>query len=174
MTRTRLERRAAAARRPREGKTRAELHAPLRKTPTKRGVRGAQKVGRHGTEQGVTSRARKSRTGHETVPDPRYGGRPGRRKSKWSPLRDLHLRETLRSARERARRPSWAEHRVHVLMDRALYEKMDRIVHAERIRAASGRVTMGRLIADVLRGYRPGRETEAVMRRLARAGRETV
>jgi hypothetical protein len=34
-------------------------------------------------ERGVTSRARKRIEGRETSPDPRYGGRPGQRMSKW-------------------------------------------------------------------------------------------
>jgi len=46
---------------------------------------GAQKVARQDQERGVTSRARKRKQGGETVSDPRYGGRPGREKSKWRP-----------------------------------------------------------------------------------------
>ena len=66
-------------------KSRAERDAGRRKDPTKRAQLGAQQVARHDMERGVTSRARKSVHGKETVPDPRYGGRPGQSKSKWRP-----------------------------------------------------------------------------------------
>ena len=66
-------------------KSRAERARGRGKTPTKRASRGAQKVARQDQEVGVTSRARKRKQGRETVPDPRYGGRPGREKSKWQP-----------------------------------------------------------------------------------------
>ncbi len=69
----------------RAGKTRAERHRDTKKPPTKRALKGAQKVGRQDPEVGVTSRARKSKEGNESVPDPRYGGRPGKEKSKWRP-----------------------------------------------------------------------------------------
>jgi hypothetical protein len=69
----------------RAGKTRAEKHLDTKKPPTKRALKGARKIGRQDPEVGVTSRARKSRTGREPVPDPRYGGRPGKEKSKWRP-----------------------------------------------------------------------------------------
>lgn len=69
----------------RAGKTRAEKHLNQKKTPTKRAVKGAQQVARQDPEVGVTSRARKSKEGRESVPDPRYGGRPGQAKSKWRP-----------------------------------------------------------------------------------------
>jgi hypothetical protein len=42
-------------------------------------------VGQRDMERGVTSRARKSKQGTETVADPRLGARPGRRRSKWGP-----------------------------------------------------------------------------------------
>ncbi len=66
-------------------KTRAEKARGRGETPSKRAARGAQKVARQDPETGVTSRARKRKQGGETVPDPRYGGRPGREKSKWQP-----------------------------------------------------------------------------------------
>jgi hypothetical protein len=66
-------------------KSRAERDAGRGKDPTKRAERGAQKVARRDMEHGVTSRARKSIHGSETVPDPRFGGRPGQEKSKWRP-----------------------------------------------------------------------------------------
>lgn len=67
------------------GKTRAEKHLDKKKPPTKRAAKGAQQLARQDPEVGVTSRARKSKEGRESVPDPRYGGRPGRTKSKWRP-----------------------------------------------------------------------------------------
>jgi hypothetical protein len=67
------------------GKTRAEKHVDNKKTPTKRALKGAQKIGRQDPEVGVTSRARKSKEGREAVPDPKFGGRPGTKKSKWRP-----------------------------------------------------------------------------------------
>jgi hypothetical protein len=66
-------------------KTRAERNKGRGKTPTKRALRGAQKLARQDPERGVTSRARKRKQGAEAVPDPRYGGRPGRKHSKWGP-----------------------------------------------------------------------------------------
>jgi hypothetical protein len=66
-------------------KSRAERARGRRETPSKRALRGAQKIGRQDPERGVTSRARKRREGNEDVPDPRYGGRPGQEKSKWKP-----------------------------------------------------------------------------------------
>jgi hypothetical protein len=69
-------------------KSRAEKARGRGKTPSKRAAKGAQKVGRQDPETGVTSRARKSIQGGETVPDPRYGGRPGREKSKWQPPKE--------------------------------------------------------------------------------------
>ena len=66
-------------------KSRAEKARGRGETPSKRAAKGAQRVGRQDPETGVTSRARKSMQGGETVPDPRYGGRPGRENSKWQP-----------------------------------------------------------------------------------------
>lgn len=66
-------------------KSRAEKARGRGETPSKRAAKGAQKVSRQDPETGVTSRARKSMQGGETVPDPRYGGRPGRENSKWQP-----------------------------------------------------------------------------------------
>jgi len=67
------------------GKSRAEKNLDKKKPPTKRALKGARQVARQDPEVGVTSRARKSKEGHEPVPDPRYGGRPGKEKSKWRP-----------------------------------------------------------------------------------------
>ena len=67
------------------GKSRAEKQPTRKKDPTKRALRGAQKVGRADMERGVASRARKAIQGQELVPDPKYGGRPGQAKSKWRP-----------------------------------------------------------------------------------------
>jgi hypothetical protein len=69
-------------------KSRAERARGRAETPGKRALRGAQKTGRLDPEVGVTSRARKRKQGAETVPDPRYGGRPGREKSKWKPPKE--------------------------------------------------------------------------------------
>lgn len=66
-------------------KSRAERARGRGETPSKRALRGAQKLGRQDPERGVTSRARKRRQGNEEVPDPRYGGRPGQERSKWRP-----------------------------------------------------------------------------------------
>ena len=75
-------------------KTRAEKARGRGPTPTKRAATGAQKVARRDQEAGVTSRARKRQQGGETVPDPRYGGRPGREKSKWqSPAKTTSPRQ---------------------------------------------------------------------------------
>jgi hypothetical protein len=67
------------------GKTRAEKDKDRGKPPTKRSLRGSGPRGRQDPEAGVTSRARKSREGHERVPDPLMGGRPGKEHSKWRP-----------------------------------------------------------------------------------------
>lgn len=69
-------------------KTRAERNKGRGKTQTKRAKKGAQKLGRQDPERGTTSRARKRKQGSETVPDPRYGGRPGRKNSKWGPPKE--------------------------------------------------------------------------------------
>jgi hypothetical protein len=75
-------------------KTRAERAKGRGKTRTKRSLKGAQKLGRQDPERGVTSRARKRTQGAETVPDPRYGGRPGRKHSKWrSPKEKMSPRQ---------------------------------------------------------------------------------
>jgi hypothetical protein len=66
-------------------KSRAQRDAGRAKDPTKRAKRGAQQVARRDMQRGVSSRARKRIEGHETTPDPRYGGRPGQRMSKWRP-----------------------------------------------------------------------------------------
>ena len=49
-----------------------------RKPLTKRASRGAQQVARQDTEAGVSSRARKSLQGSETMADARQGARAGR------------------------------------------------------------------------------------------------
>ena len=69
-------------------KTRAERARGRGETPTKRALRGAQQVARRDMERGVTSRARKRIQGKETVPDPRFGGRPGKERTKWRPPRE--------------------------------------------------------------------------------------
>jgi len=75
-------------------KTRAENARGRTKAPTKRAAKGAQQVARQDPETGVTSRARKRKQGGETVPDPRYGGRPGRENSKWqSPKKTMSPRQ---------------------------------------------------------------------------------
>jgi hypothetical protein len=74
---------------PRAQKSRAEKQPARRmKDPTKRALRGAQKVGRGDMERGVASRARKRIQGQELVPDPKYVAAPvkpnrngGRRRS---------------------------------------------------------------------------------------------
>ncbi len=70
-------------------KSRAERARGRGETPSKRSLRGAQKIARQDPERGVSSRARKRVEGHEDVPDPRFGGRPGRPKSKWRPPSEL-------------------------------------------------------------------------------------
>jgi len=89
------------------GTTRAEKHIGRKKPPTKRALKGAQKIGRQDQEVGVTSRARKSKQGRELVPDPRYGGRPGQAKSKWRPPPGAPpaLRPPARTPRGDARAP---------------------------------------------------------------------
>ena len=80
-------------------KSRAERARGRGKTPTKRAQRGAQKVARQDPETGVTSRARKRKQGGETVPDPRYGGRPGQN-SKWRPPQDTMSPRQKKAARK--------------------------------------------------------------------------
>jgi hypothetical protein len=81
-------------------KSRAERARGRGKTPTKRAQRGAQKVARQDPETGVTSRARKRKQGGETVPDPRYGGRPGQENSKWRPPQDTMSPRQKKAARK--------------------------------------------------------------------------
>jgi len=78
-------------------KTRTERARGRGETPGKRALRGAQKIARLDPEKGVTSRARKRVQGNETVPDPRFGGRPGQEHSKWRPP------EERRSPRQKRR-----------------------------------------------------------------------
>jgi hypothetical protein len=66
-------------------KTRAEKDKDRGKPPTKRSLRGAGPRGRHDPQVGVTSRARKTKAGKESVPDPKMGARPGQEHSKWRP-----------------------------------------------------------------------------------------
>jgi hypothetical protein len=80
-------------------KSRAQKARGRGETPSKRAAKGAQKVGRQDPETGVTSRARKSMQGGEAVPDPRYGGRPGREKSKWQPPRETMSPRQKKAAR---------------------------------------------------------------------------
>jgi hypothetical protein len=80
-------------------KSRAERAKGRGETPSKRALKGAQKVGRQDQEVGVTSRARKRKQGAETVPDPRYGGRPGREKSKWRPPKETMSPRQKKAAR---------------------------------------------------------------------------
>lgn len=82
-------------------KTRAEKARGHGKTPTQRALRGAQKTGRLDQEAGVTSRARKRKQGDESVPDPRFGGRPGREHSKWrAPAERLSPRQKKARAKK--------------------------------------------------------------------------
>jgi len=81
-------------------KSRAERDRGRGETPSKRAVRGAQKVGRQDPERGVTSRARKRVQGHEDVPDPKYG-RPGEVKSKWRPPTELMTPRQRRLAKKK-------------------------------------------------------------------------
>jgi hypothetical protein len=81
-------------------KSRAERARGRGATPTKRAQRGAQKVARQDPETGVTSRARKRKQGGETVPDPRYAGRPGRENSKWRPPQETMSPRQKKAARK--------------------------------------------------------------------------
>jgi hypothetical protein len=80
-------------------KSRAERAKGRGETQSKRALRGAQKIGRQDQEVGVTSRARKRKQGAETVPDPRYGGRPGRENSKWQPPKETMSHRQKKAAR---------------------------------------------------------------------------
>ena len=82
-------------------KSRAERARGRGETPSKRALRGAQKIARQDPERGVTSRARKRREGREAVPDPRYGGRPGQEKSKWRPPAELMTPPQRRLAKKK-------------------------------------------------------------------------
>lgn len=82
-------------------KSRAERARGRGETPSKRALRGAQQTARQDSERGVTSRARKRRQGHEDVPDPRYGGRPGQEKSKWRPPAELTSPRQKRVAKKK-------------------------------------------------------------------------
>ena len=70
-------------------KSRAERARGRGEMPSKRALRGAQKIARQDPVRGVTSRARKRVEGREEVPDPKYGGRPGEERSKWRPPAEL-------------------------------------------------------------------------------------
>jgi hypothetical protein len=83
-------------------KSRAERARGRGDTPSQRSLRGAQKVARRDPERGVTSRARKRKQGGETVPDPRYGGRPGREKSKWQPPKKTMSPRQKKAARAKS------------------------------------------------------------------------
>jgi hypothetical protein len=82
-------------------KSRAERGRGRGETPSKRALRGAQKIARQDPERGVTSRARKRREGNELVSDPRYGGRPGQEKSKWRSPADLMSPREKRAAKKK-------------------------------------------------------------------------
>ena len=82
-------------------KSRAERDRGRGETPSKRALHGAQKLARQDPERGVTSRARKRRQGHEDVPDPRFGGRPGQEKSKWRPPTELMTPRQKRLAKKK-------------------------------------------------------------------------
>lgn len=87
-------------------KTRAERSIGRGKTPTQRAKRGARTLGRQDPEAGVTSRARKTKRGSETVPDPRYGARPGSARGKWrTPAERTSPRQKKRTAAKRSARP---------------------------------------------------------------------
>ncbi len=146
MARTIAERRAALARRPHAPKRRSEQPRQFKETPSQRSLRGAQQVARHDMERGVTSRARKSFQGRETVPDPRYGGRPGQTSSKWQPPRD-------RRRATSAGPTSAAAHRVRVTLPEHLYEKLTDIVAAERSLRHDVRVSPSAKIAELVRDY---------------------
>lgn len=85
-------------------KTRAERSRGRGETPSQRAKRGAQKLGRQDPERGVTSRARKRIAGRETVPDPRFGGRPGQAKTKWRPPKETLSVRQKKAARRKAAR----------------------------------------------------------------------
>ena len=82
-------------------KSRAERERGHGETPSKRALRGAQKIARQDPERGVTSRARKRVQGHEDMPDPKYGGRPGEVKSKWRPPPELMTPRQRRQAKKK-------------------------------------------------------------------------
>ena len=82
-------------------KSRAERDRGRGETPSKRALRGAQKIARQDPERGVTSRARKRVQGLESVPDPRYGGRPGEEKSKWRSPAELMTPRQRRLAKKK-------------------------------------------------------------------------
>jgi len=82
-------------------KSRAERERGRGETPSKRALRGAQKIARQDPERGVTSRARKRVQGHEDMPDPKYGGRPGEVKSKWRPPPELMTPRQKRQAKKK-------------------------------------------------------------------------
>jgi len=146
MARTRAEREAALRQRPRRGKRRSKGPRVFRETPSKRSLRGAQKIARQDQERGVTSRARKSREGRETVPDPRYGGRPGRRSTKWQPPRAARRPPPVAPTRA-------ATHRIRVTLPEHLYERLIRIVAAERTRRGNARLSPADKIAELIEGY---------------------
>lgn len=97
-------------------------------------------------ERGVTSRARKRFEGRETTPDPRYGGRPGQRSSKWQPPR------APRTTAQRSPTPS-ATHRVRLTLPEHLHEKLMDIVAAERSLGHDPRSSPSDTIARLIRDY---------------------
>ncbi|HEX9093161.1 MAG TPA: hypothetical protein VF902_04185 [Coriobacteriia bacterium] len=135
--------------------TRAERAAGRNKAPTKRARRGAQQIARHDMERGVTSRSRKSIEGLESEPDPRFGGRPGREKSKW---RTPRVAAPPKRSRTMAR-----GHRVRVLLPEHLHDKLTRIVKAERKLRRRARFSSADKIVELVRDYQPSAEITAAL-----------
>ena len=156
MVRTIGEQRARAARRPPWGPSRAERDTGRGKTPSQRALRGAQQVARHDMERGVTSRSRKGIEGLESVPDPRFGGRPGRQKSKWRAPR-------VATPVARPTRTIAAEHRVRVVLPEHLHNKLTRIVEAERRLRSRARFSSADKIVELVRDYEPSAEIRAAL-----------
>jgi len=89
----------------------------------------------------VTSRARKSVQGRESVPDPRFGGRPGQTSSKWQP-----------PTTKRHQAPA-ASQRVRVTLPVHLHERLVDIVAAERSLRDDARFSPSEKIAELVRDY---------------------
>lgn len=104
----------------------------------------------------MTSRARKGREGRETVPDPRYGGRPGKEASKWQPPRPPRRPPPVRATPKLA-------HRIRVTLPEHLHEKLADIVAAERGLRNDVRFSPSDKIAELVRDYEPPAEVVAVI-----------